>query len=463
MDNSSPVVVVGGGLAGCTAALALARAGARVTLVEAKRRLGGRVGSYSDLTTGQTVDYCQHVGMACCTSLRRLIEMLDQEHEWRVERELYVYGPDGRCQCLKGLPCLPPPLHLSNWLLRWPGLTLPDRISIARAMLALDRVKIAEHDWHRSPELTTDLQQLDQQSALAWLNAHGQSATALERFWSTIVVSALGEELSRVGLLAVAKVFQDGFLRQRDSFHLLIPQRPLDDLLGTRVEAALVASGVQVITGVSVQRLNWEGSFCRGVELADGRSLNAQEVISAVPWHGVWRLISDCPDAELRAIGDRAQRLLPSPISGVHTWWDCAWLPTPHAILVDGLCQWIFPHADDSARLDEKGLHYYQIVISASRMLPRGAPEQVALWIQSDLESIFPKVRTAKLTRLKVVTDPLAVFSIGPGTTALRPTVFSGSTNVYWAGDWVRTGWPATMEGAIRSGFAAAAAILGNR
>jgi predicted NAD/FAD-dependent oxidoreductase len=197
------------------------------------------------------------------------------------------------------------------------------------------------------------------------------------------------------------------------------------------------------------------------VRLDDGRTLEAAEIVVAVPWHSVSRLVDAAPVAAARDVGLRAGRLAPSPISGVHTWWDRDWLPTPHAVIVGRLCQWVF--AKEPTGEQAAGGHYYQIVISASRSLPRGDAAEVKRVIWEDLEAVFPQARQARLERINVVTDPQAVFSVGPGTASLRPPAGSQTGNLYWAGDWTHTGWPATMEGAVLSGFAAAEAIAANR
>ena len=374
-----------------------------------------------------------------------------------MQPELYFYGPNGQPQTLRALPWVPAPLHLSSWLWNWPSLGWWDRLRIAQALLVLNRIPLRD----------TTSAQWDSQSALAWLRQHGQTSTALQNFWSTILVSALGEQLDRVGLLAMAKVFQDGFMRKRDAFHLLIPTRPLQELFGSRMQAALVEAGVQIELAATATKLDWQGARCQRIELGSGRMLPADQVVIAVPWHAVERLLRDCPDQELKGVGVAASQLEASPISGVHTWWDRPWLPTPHAVLVGRLCQWIFPHAEaqpDSgwAATDESaGSAYYQIVISASHHLPRGDQSRVAQLIEEDLRQVFPAVGQARLERLRVVTDPQAVFSVGPGTNGLRPLAGTCLGNVYWAGDWVRTGWPATMEGAIQSGLEAANSIVG--
>jgi squalene-associated FAD-dependent desaturase len=441
---SCEVLVVGGGLAGTAAALALARTGYRVTLLEAKSRLGGRAGSYIDPQSGDAIDYCQHVGMQCCSSLRQFLAWLGQEALWRVESELHFYGPDETYRRLRALPLLPAPVHLAGWLWGWPGLSWLDRARIAYAMAALDRIQL-------TPQREAEL---DRTSALQWLRARWQTPRTLERFWSTVLVSALGEELSRVNLLSVAKVFQDGFLRHREAYQLLIPTRPLRELFGGNAEQALRDAGVELCLGQPVKRLEWAASqACVAAVLSDGRCVPCQRVVLAVPWHAMGGLLQDSPCDWAGELAAGAAGLESSPISGVHTWWDRAWLPTPHAVLVGRLCQWVFPPLERAAEQPgERGEHYYQIVISASRQLPRGSASEVGAQIQADLAEVFPQVREAKLLRVKVVTDPDAVFSVQPGSTALRPVCHPGS-NVWVAGDWTRTGWPATMESAILSGL----------
>ncbi len=440
--------MVGGGLAGITASLVLAKHGIRVQLLESRRRLGGRVGSFADAHSGETVDYCQHVGMGCCSNLKQLIDWLGHREYWDVHRQLHFYGPDGRYQRLAAWPFVPAPLHISGWLWRWPGLTLRDRISLVRGIIAIQRLKISTAT--------------DAVEAEAWLCQRGQTPQAIDRFWRTIVVSALGEELQRVSLSAVAKVIQDGFLNHRDAFHLLVPNKPLGDLFGSMTERVLVESGVDLRLGTRVQSI--VPSAAGGVTVAVDQlgQTDADAVIIAVPWFRIGDLLANSEVPELQRVQQQARQLASSPISGVHTWWDRPWLETPHAAIVGRLSQWVFPKTDAvlnrSADLAE---HYYQIVISASRQLPRGDSALVAEQIEADLAAVFPAARRAKLLRLQTVTDPHSVFSLTPEAVQLRPLPRVGSTRIWLAGDWVQTGWPATMEGAIISGRQAAEQILG--
>lgn len=437
-------IVIGGGLAGIAAALALAKQGVRVKLLETRRRLGGRAGSFNNSETNEPVDYCQHVGMGCCTNLRQLIDWLGQTDQWETHRRLHFYGPTGRYQCLGALPLLPAPLHLATWLARWPGLTARDRIAVARGMLSIRKLAICA--------------ETDTVAGEPWLVENGQTPNAIERFWRTIIVSALGEDLSRVNLSSMAKVLQDGFLNHRDAFHLLVPRQPLGELFGSCAESKLRESGVELHLQTRVQRV---------VQAEDGRfsvnsdqrgQITADAIVIAVPWFRLLGLVESSEHAELLQIASSANQIAASPISGIHTWWDRAWLDTPHAAIVGRLCQWVFPkHNSDSQTAANE--HYYQIVISASRELPRGSAE-LSQQLHDDLAAVFPKVKQARLLRMQVVTDPLSVFSVDVQSSALRPDCNVAGTNIWLAGDWVRTGWPATMEGAILSGWRATESIL---
>ncbi|MEO8271571.1 MAG: FAD-dependent oxidoreductase, partial [Aureliella sp.] len=267
-------IVVGGGLAGISAALALVRQGVRVTVLEGRSRLGGRAGSFTvehpHGGEAECVDYCQHVGMGCCTNLKQLIRWLGQEKDWQTHRQLHFFGPTGVYRQLKAWPVLPAPLHLSGWLLKWPGLSLRDRVSIARGLLAIGKLHI---------NATTQAQ-----SALDWLQCHQQTTGAIEHFWSTIVVSALGEVLSRVSLAAMAKVLQDGFLRHRDAFHLLVPARPLGELFDIRAAERLRAEHVELHLNSPVSSIDYSADAEIRVT-CQRTSFTADSLVLAVPWH----------------------------------------------------------------------------------------------------------------------------------------------------------------------------------
>ncbi len=334
------------------------------------------------------------------------------------------------------------------------GLGMTDRVAVARGMLAIQKVRLGGSG-------------LDV-IASDWLKQNGQTPRAIEHFWHTIIVSALGEELHRVHLDAVAKVLQDGFLNHRDAFHLLVPKRPLGELFGSELQRALSDAGVTVQLQARVQRVvrtegDLESTQRYRLQLDSQEPVASDAVVVAVPWFRFAELFSDSAEGQhekqlhkeqllaVQTIAARSADLPSSPISGIHTWWDRPWLDTPHATIVGRLCQWVFPKK--GAVEPQNGEHYYQIVVSASRGLPRGNATELERLVREDLQAIFPKVAAAKLLRMQVVTDPQAVFSIGTQSHAMRPNCVVPGTNLFLAGDWIQTGWPATMEGQSRADF----------
>ncbi len=464
-DSIRTAIVVGGGLAGISAALALAKQGVRVTLLEGRSRLGGRTGSFTVAHPHsgelEQVDYCQHVGMGCCASLKQLIRWLGQEDDWQTHRELHFFGPSGVYQRLRASPLLPAPFHLSGWLLKWPGLSLRDRASVARGLLKINKLRL---------DTTTQAQ-----PALEWLLRHAQTAGALKYFWSTIVVSSLGEELSRVSLAAVAKVLQDGFLRQRDAFHLVVPTRPLGELFGTLAAEQLRAHRVDLHLSSPVSSIDTSSNA--QIRVTSGQQkFTADSLVLSVPWHQLGKIQYGDDTAELSRVAKSCGQLRSSAITGVHTWWDRPWLELPHAAIVGHLCQWVFPkgnltqtsagpetgsasHSVPSPKPAARAEHYYQIVISATASWRGGQADDLAEQIHGDLGEVFPAVRDARLLRYQVVTDPQSVFSISPESYNSRPQT-QVTPRLMLAGDWTATGWPATMEGAVLSGFRAAEALL---
>jgi squalene-associated FAD-dependent desaturase len=422
-------------------AVALVERGCRVELFEARRRLGGRAGSYVDQATGELIDHCQHVAMGCCTNYldfcrRTGIDELFTRHE-----ELFFLGPDGRCNEFRPVRWLPAPLHLVGPLWRLSYLSVADKLGICQAMLRLMRRPACGSE--------NDL------TVLEWLGQERQSPAAIERFWQVVLVSALGESLERASLSMARKVFIDGFLAHPAASHVLVPKVSLTELYDKRASAWLTGQGAVLHLESPVAQILGDGSSVCGVSLSGGSSRHFDFVIVAVPWQHIAEIFP----ATLKAIidpHDRFSCLNAAPISAAHLWFDRPLTTLPHAVLVGRLAQWVFTRPL-AGQADQ---HYYQIVISASRDLA-GRPRQAIIdEIASDLAAVFPATRTARLLNWKWITDQDAVFSTQPGVDAIRPPQQTAIRNLMLAGDWTRTGWPATMEGAVRSGYLAAEAVL---
>ncbi|HVC98516.1 MAG TPA: hydroxysqualene dehydroxylase HpnE [Pirellulales bacterium] len=440
------VAVVGGGLAGLAAAARLAEAGLAVELFEARRQLGGRATSFHDPASGEWIDHCQHVSMGCCTNLADFCRRTQIDDAFRRDRVLHFFAPDGRGYRLAGCRWLPAPLHLGPSFLRFGFLSFFERLAIARALWRLARTAIDDD--------------ASQPTIGQWLRANGQSARAIEWFWSVVLVSALGEEVERASLAAARKVFVDGFLSARSAYEIEVPLIPLGEMYGRRLEAWLADHGVSVHKGTAVERVEGGAAGVTAVVLAGGARRETDAVVVALPW----RRVREVFDTELLSalpglIG--VERIEAAPITGVHLWFDREIVQLHHAVLVGRLSQWVFNRGQRTTV--ESGpwpAHYYQVVISASRSLVTRDRDDVVREVVSDLAAIWPAAGQAKLIQWRIVSEQAAVFSVRPGIDHHRPRQRTPIANLALAGDWTRTGWPATMEGAVRSGYLAAESIL---
>ncbi len=454
--TTSCIAVVGGGVAGLAAAAALAAAGRSVCLFEARRRLGGRAGSYYDEAGGQWIDYCQHVSLGCCTELDALFRRTGLADCFRTYRRLHFFTPDGmRCD-LEPLCWLPAPLHLLPALLAWRALRLRERLALANCLWRLLRCP---------PDQGPDTFE-------SWLVRQNQPAAVVERFWQPVLVSALGESLGRVGFAQARKVFADAFLGSRTGLRLAVPVVPLRTILDVRLAAWLESRGVGVHRGATVARIHCreDGGALRAASICvDGHEQPVDGVVLAVSW----RRAADLFEADLaeRMGLIAASKLEASPITGVHLWIDRAITELDHAVLLGRLSQWLFRPAFGSS--DEPTSHdalhtrttgsagfYHQVVISASRSLGGRTKEEILSEVWRDLCAVFPAARVARVLQSRVLTDPHAVFSPTPRNELLRPASHTLVENLALAGDWVQTGWPATMESAARSGAQAARIVL---
>ena len=420
------VIVIGGGLAGLASTAALAGAGHRVRLLESRRFLGGRATSY-EIGTGddaETIDNCQHILLRCCVNLLDFYRRLGVEDEIAFHREFTFIEPGGRRSVLRaGL--LPAPAHFAESFLSLRFLNLREKIAVSRAIRAIG-----------SQHARTDLDQITMQQ---WLEQQGQPPRAIERFWRQVLVSAINEDLDRMAALHGFQVFRLGFLARKDSYEMGVPAVPLGQLY--RAEVWQKLGGASIQTSMPAERIVTESGAVKAVITAEGE-MHADYYICALPFE---RIGTVAPDLALDLSGFEH-----SPITGIHLWFDRAVTDLPHATLLDRTIQWMFNKGEGRA---------VQLVVSASRGLvdmPRA--EVIALGLR-ELAEFFPEAGAAKLEKAHVVKEIRATFSARPGLEALRPPSRTNLRNLFLAGDWTRSGWPATMEGAVRSGYLAAEAV----
>ena len=452
-DPHAPhVAVLGGGLAGLSAASILCTRGFLVTLLEARPRLGGRASSFVDRVTGEEVDNCQHVSMGCCTNLADFCQRVGIGRFFRRDRTLHFIGPDGRQSDLSP-SMLPAPLHLAPQFLRLRFLNPGSKIAIGSGMARLARLHREVRD--RGGPFSD------------WLDRHHQPAQAKQLFWSTVLTSALGEECEKIDPVYARKVFVDGFLANRCGSEILLPTAPLETLYGRRLTDWLTGHGVEIRLGCAVRGLRVCGNRIEGLDLREGRNLQADVYLATVPFD---RLLGLLPQelVDREPYFGRIRELQSAPITGVHLWFDRPITPLPHAILIGRTSQWLFnrsalwasAEADAGMSLPNSKRFYYQVVISASHALADVSHNELTDRVVQELTEIWPAARSARLLHSRVVTERTAVFSVRPGVDAIRPPQQSPVENLWLAGDWTGTGWPATMEGAVRSGYLAAESIL---
>jgi squalene-associated FAD-dependent desaturase len=435
------VAIVGGGLAGLAAAAALGSSGCRVTLFEARSLLGGRASSFRDPSSGELVDQCQHVSMGCCTNLADFCRRVGIDDCFRQDRELTFIGPDGsRCR-MRGASWLPAPLHLAPSFLRLNYLPLRDRARIAWALWRLMRLPAGD---------------LENMTIGSWLARQGQSRAALDHFWSVILVSALSEDLKRASLAAARKVLVDGFLAANEAYVLQVPQVPLGELYGQRLQQWFASHDIELRTSAIVRRVSCEAGLC--LETADGGQSRPDFLILAVPWSKIEDLMCPPLAGTVPQLRDLC-RFEAVPITAVHLWFDRPIMSLPHAVLVGRLAQWVFNRGAPKAN-DEAAGHYYQIVISQSRGLAQSERDEIIETVRGELAEVWPQSRSARVLRALAVTEHGAVFSAKPGLDSTRPSQRTAQRGLVLAGDWTSTGWPATMEGAVRSGYLAAEAVM---
>lgn len=440
MPAPSPqtVGIVGGGLAGLAAGCALAADGYRVRLFERRPYLGGRASSYQHPATGEVVDNCQHVLLGCCTNLIDLYRRSGVEDKIRWFKRLNFLEPGGRNSVIE-LTELPAPLHTAPSFLASKALNLRDKLGIARAMLALRK---------EQPEQSA--------SFLDWLRAKRQTERSIERFWAPVLVSALNEDLDRCSIRYSAQVFRESFLKSAEAGRVGIPAIPLSDLYSAAGEYIRQRGG-EVQCRASIENIRPESS---GVRLCSGGTeILCDTAILAAPFNTIAGILPD--DESSRLLRQQIGRFESSPITGIHLWFDRQITDLEHAVLLDRTIQWMF---HKSKLLNRPGPgSYVELVVSSSKSLVEmGRQEIIDLAVQ-ELGEYFPVVRLAKLEKATVAKEIHATYSPRPGVDEYRPDARSPWPRVFLAGDWTQTNWPATMEGAVRSGYLAAEALTAKK
>jgi zeta-carotene desaturase len=445
------VIVIGGGLAGLAAGVALADSGWRVRLFEQRPFLGGRATSYV-LPDGEHVDNCQHVTLGCCTNLEDFYRRVGAAGKIKFFDRLLFLDPQGRKGEMQA-GFLPAPFHLTGSFAAFAPLSLLDKLSIARAML----------DILRSQGRPADLQKEGGISMLEWLRRRGQTKRAIERFWRVVLVSALDEELDRTDARFGVDVFWKAFLGNSTGYRMGVPAVPLAHLYdGCKSE--IERRGGEVTLRAPVRGLKIESGELAGVRFDEGREESADAYVFAVPHTALAELLPESVKQSDPSLSN-LDKIKVSPITGVHFWFDRTVMREPFLTLLDTTTQWIFNKTALYADSKEKektapGGQYLQLVISASYDLLQRPRQEIIDLCLAEVCQALPAAREAQLVKATVIKEAAATFSPEPGIDRWRPKQQTAVPRLFLAGDWTATGWPATMEGAVRSGYLAAEALL---
>ena len=384
---------------------------------EARSFLGGRAASIPVGTSDggrERIDNCQHVLLRCCTALMDFYRRCGVEGKIRFHGTLNLVSPGGTVDTIRRDP-LPVPLHLARSLLSMRCLNWRDKLNLVKCLASVGA------DRRRAD--------IDEVTFTDWLRSKGATPRSIRRFWRPFIVSALNEEPDRASASPALQVFGEGLLGSRTSYEMGVPAVPLDDLYSAALSGHL-GPAVRVRLGSKVGRI-------------DPNDSEADYYVSAVPFDRVEGLVPGL------GLSSQVASFEHSPITGIHLWFDRPITRLEHAMLLDREIQWIF----------HKGDGYYLVVVSASRGLEsRSTAEIVALAVR-ELREFFPAAAQAELNGSRVIREARATYSARPGLERLRPGPETRYPNVFLAGDWTDSGWPATMEGAVRSGYRAAEAV----
>ncbi|WP_328937067.1 hydroxysqualene dehydroxylase HpnE [Streptomyces tauricus] len=435
-------VVVGGGLAGTTAALALADAGIRVTLLEGRPRLGGLAFSFQ--RDGLTVDNGQHVYLRCCTAYRWFLDRVEGAALAPLQDRLDVpvldaEAPAGRRLGRIGRTALPVPLHLARSLATYPHLSLAERAKVGRAALALKGLDLADPA-------------LDAQSFGGWLAAHGQSERTIEALWDLVGVATLNAVAGDSSLGLAAMVFKTGLLSDPGAADIGWARVPLGELHDRLARKALDSAGVRTEVRTRVTSISQHENGRWSVQVP-GETLDADTVVLAVPQ----REAHDLLPAGALDVPERLLEIGTAPILNIHVVYDRKVLSRPFFAALGSPVQWVFDRTEASGLKEGQYLALSQSAAQDEIDTPVAALRERYL---PELERLLPHTRDAEVRDFFVTRERTATFAPTPGVGRLRPGARTKAPGLYLAGAWTATGWPATMESAVRSGVSAADAAL---
>ncbi len=445
------VIVVGGGVAGMSAACGLADGGLKVSLVERRGYLGGRASSYPHPGVDEIIDNCQHVLFGCCTNLIGFYRRIGVEQKIHWTRSMTMIEPGGQRSRLSS-SWLPAPMHGLPSLLRAKAFTREDKKVLMRAFSTILRVtpKGSSTEWALG----------------TWLRQTGQTEGAINRFWRLVISSALNADVDEIALPYAVKVIRELFLNSVEAGAMGMSTVPLSNLYAG-AEQFLRERGGEVVFNAGVERAEWDEETSQWTLHTRAGELIADYLVLAIPFEAMAKLLPQMPPAGgAESLGEKIGHHVHSPICSVHLWFDREITDLEHAVLLDRTIHWMYNKSRLQPERKSKG-SYLELVVSASQQFAALSREEAIDLALRELQEFFPAVVEAKLEKAALVKEVRATFGVPPGIDQFRPDAQSAPwPHCVLAGDWTATGWPSTMESAARSGHLAAEAVcaaMGNR
>ncbi|HEY3091509.1 MAG TPA: hydroxysqualene dehydroxylase HpnE [Vicinamibacterales bacterium] len=441
-------IVIGGGFAGLAAATLLAEKGARVLVLEARPALGGRATAFTDPATGERVDNGQHVLLGCYRDTFRLLDRIGASAHVHVQERLTVdmIDRDGRASRLS-CPALPPPFNLLGGLMTWSALGWRDRLAAIRVGRAFT-ARRASHEGLPHGETVRE-----------WLVGRHQTPRLIEMLWEPLAVAALNQPIDVASAAPFARALSEMLGSSPRDASLALPLKPLDEMYALPARAYIERRGGEVRTNApaTIHFMETCGANLEGLPpqvTVRGQAFTAATIICAVPWFALSDAFINPPDS-MRATLDAADRTEASPIVTVNLWFDR--IVTDHVLvgLPGRTMQWIF----DKRRVFGEQASHLSLVSSGAEKIVSLANEELIDLATREVNHAIPAARGAAVRRAVVVREKRATFSVAPGQPP-RPEARTAIPGIFLAGDWIDTGLPATIEGAVRSGHVAASQAL---
>ncbi len=442
---SAEVIIVGGGLAGLTAAVDLSSRGISALVLEQRPHLGGRTYSFVDEATGDMVDNGQHLMMGCYHATRWLLSTIGSDRLATLQPNLHIdfLHPVSGLSALH-CPGIPAPFHLLAGLLNLKNLSLMDRLKLLRVGLEI----------RKDPKIIEP--QIASLTVHQWLSQLGQSDENKKYLWDIIAIGSLNDHPKDVSALLFYRVLRSAFLGNRENSSLLVPRAGLSQLFVDPCVGFIRSHGGEVMMNCGVDESLFEGNRLRAVRSSDGNVREAKAFVSAIPWYAASPLFSNAAGRHGWNVNGHLQS---SPIVTINLWFDRVVMEQDFVALLDSRIHWVFNKSKIYGSSATR--QYLSLVISgAASMMALDSGELVKTALE-DLSAAFPRVRNAELVHSLVVKEKRATFSPRPDVERHRPSSKTQFENLFLAGDWTDTGYPATIEGAVLSGRKAAEEVAG--